>query len=91
VEYGGFRALVPGGAPLKALGELGSTGAQAIILGPADLETQTPADWQNFQPALVAFSRPGPAITAPGWQSLPALGWLDVSSDGKTVWVEAGR
>ena len=90
LEWGSFRAFIPSGVALKKLDAGDLAGVSALVLGPADLEGPAAADWQALTANVVLWSRPGPALELPGWQSLPARGWVELVTDGQTMWAEGG-
>jgi hypothetical protein len=70
---------------------LGLEGISALVLGPADLETQTAEDWSELGAALVLWQKIGAPIDRPGWISLASLDWVELSSDGMNLWTEVGK
>jgi hypothetical protein len=91
VEWQGLRVLIPGGVTIQGLRGLGLDGITALVLGPADLETQTPDDWLVLGPAVVLWERPGTRIDPPGWISLAGVDWVELTSDGQNLWAEVGN
>jgi hypothetical protein len=91
MEWYSLRVLLPGGVALKDLKGLGLEGISALVLGPADLETQTAEDWSELGAALVLWQKIGAPIDRPGWISLASLDWVELSSDGMNLWTEVGK
>ena len=91
LEWGSLRALIPGGVALKDLKALGLDGVSALILGPADLETQTPDDWAELGAPVVVWQKVGARLDPPGWISLAGVDWVELTSDGSKLWAEVGK
>ena len=91
VEWQSFRVLIPGGVALKDLRALRLDGITALVLGPADLETQAAEEWSALAPAVVLWQRSGALIDLPGWLSLESCDWVELSSDGASLWTEIGK
>ena len=95
IEQGAFRMLVAGGVSLRTLQWQAAdkiAGVGVILLTPADLETQSPLDWMSLQPAAVIVSEPLPGLPRdPAWMSLKAHAWLELTTDGSQLWVQAGK
>jgi hypothetical protein len=91
VEWQGLRVLVPGGVTIRDLRGLGLDGITALVLGPADLETQTPDDWAALSPTVVLWERSGARLDPPGWISLAGVGWVELTSDGTQMWTEVEK
>ena len=91
VEWQSFSVLIPGGVKIKDLRALPLDGITALVLGPADLETQAAADWSALAPAVVLWQRSGTLIDLPGWLSLESCDWIELSSDGASLWTEIGK
>ena len=94
VEWGNFRALLPGGVAPRELERLDKALIQSpglLLLTPADLEAQPPEVWAKLNPTQVAWYQLGALIDLPGWLSLEEAGWLEVVTDGEKLWIEKGR
>jgi competence protein ComEC len=95
IEQGDFRMLIPGGVSLRTLQWQGAdriSPVGAILLSAADLEIQSAEEWQQLQPDVVILSAPLIGIPhEPDWLDLKAHSWLELTSDGSQLWVQAGK
>ena len=91
VEWQNLRVLLPGGVAIKDLKGMGLDGISALVLGPADLETQTAMDWSELGAAVVLWQKIGAPVDQPGWLSLAGLDWVELTSDGTRLWTEVGN
>jgi competence protein ComEC len=92
VEYGSFRALIPGGMAPPGLADLPPPARQdlsLLVLGSADSEFLSDPIWANLAPQLVVVCSPMPAFPfdLPN-VSLFSGGWLHLRSDGTTMELE---
>lgn len=88
VVWQSFRVLIPGGVALKDLRALHLDEMTALVLGPADLETQVAEEWSALAAGVVLWQRSGALIDRPGWLSLESCDWVELSSDGGSMWTE---
>jgi competence protein ComEC len=88
LEWQGFRALLPGGVKLKDLEKADLAGITALVLGPADLESENADTWSALGPAAVLWQRSGALIDAANWLNLSACRRVDLTTDGKNLWTE---
>lgn len=91
LQWQNLRILIPGGVAIKDLKAMGVDGITVLVLGPADLESQTAADWSELGPAVVLWQRAGALIDQPGWLSLESLDRVELTSDGTNLWTEVGK
>jgi competence protein ComEC len=93
IEQGAFRMLIPNGVSLYTLQMRGHTHSLgAILLCAADLEMQSPADWQGLAPGAIILAEPVPGVPVkPPWLNLGPHLWLELTTDGEQMWVNAGK
>ncbi|MBE3037932.1 MAG: ComEC/Rec2 family competence protein, partial [Chloroflexi bacterium] len=95
LEYGSFRALLPGGFSLAGLEKRTDWPGKIdlLILNQKDLPDQPAASWSQFPVTAVVFSGNKPATIAPAstWLDLAQRDWVSIVTDGQKMWVEVGR
>jgi hypothetical protein len=95
LEYGNFRALLPGGFSLAGLSKRTDWPGKIdlLILSPKDLPDQPTAAWSQFPVAAVVFSGSKPATIDPAstWLDLAQHNWVSIVTDGQKMWVEVGK
>ena len=93
IEQGNFRMLIPGGVSLYTLQMMGCTQSlSAILLCPTDLEIQSPAAWQGLAPGTIILTEPVPGVPEVlPWMYLGPHLWLELTTDGNQMWVNAGK
>jgi competence protein ComEC len=94
LEYGDFRALIPGGSSLASLERRSVWPGKIdlLVLTPEDLADQT-AGWYQFPAEVVVFlgNEPAALDDASTWLDLAQHDWVSIATDGEKMWVEAGR
>jgi hypothetical protein len=85
--------LIPNGVSLYTLQMRGHTHSLgAILLCAADLEMQSPADWQGLAPGAIILAEPVPGVPVESpWLNLGPHLWLELTTDGEQMWVNAGK
>ena len=96
VEWNHFLILIPGGVSPKILetsGEANLSAVDAILLAEEDLKETGAAEWENFQSVLIIWcGAENPQVTAndPHWIHLDEHSYIEVISDGATMWANSG-
>jgi competence protein ComEC len=93
IEQEAFRMLIPNGVSLYTLQMQASTQSlSAILLCENDLEMQAAAAWQGLAPAAIILAEPisGAPDELP-WMALGPHLWLELTTDGEQMWVNAGK
>jgi hypothetical protein len=97
LEWNRFSLLIPGGIPPEIISNLRNinlSGLDAILLSKDDLERSKADQWEQFQPVLIVWSGPDDAEVQadnPRWVHLDELSYLELTTDGKQMWAEAGE
>jgi competence protein ComEC len=96
LNWGDFRALIPGGISPGTLQAQGLERLQApgvLILSAADLKNSTPEEWSGLAPDLVIWLGEDPLLPEYGgvpWSALSQAKWLHFTTDGQQSWLETG-
>lgn len=85
-----LRVFAPGGVPPARLGPA-AQGISLLVLGPADLEATDVSSWRSLGAQAVAVLADPVADLPPEWIDLRRAPLLDLTSDGKTMWLAQGE
>jgi competence protein ComEC len=90
LDWDNFHVLIPGGVAFKDndWADIGGK-LSALVLTKVDLSVQTVEDWANSGAVLTVIDQQQPET--PGWTALDQHGWVQITSDGSRMWVEAER
>ncbi|MDR3576731.1 MAG: ComEC/Rec2 family competence protein [Anaerolineaceae bacterium] len=90
LDWGNFHALIPGGVAFND-SDWADIGAKpsVLLLTKVDLSVEPVDDWSGSGSMLTVIDQQQP--TTPGWTALDQHGWVQITSDGSRMWVEAER
>lgn len=88
IEWGGFRALLPGGIPPNKLPSESAMWPTLMILDQRDMDAASAQEWQSLGPLVVFTVLVEPVEGAINWFNTSPDGWLAVHTDGQQMWLE---
>jgi competence protein ComEC len=85
-----FRAMIPSGTPFDRISPDDLSSLSLLIIDPRDLEKVTTGQWLSISPRAIIFT-PGNTTPLPAgynWINTHPGGWIEITTDGKRMWVE---
>lgn len=84
LEYNDLNLLIPAGLAIQSNTEV--KGVNLLLIGDDDLDAKATSDW-NAIGATVVWTEPQSVSPDPHWISLAQKSWLEIITDGRSVWI----